>query len=245
MRNIEFTDYDRGVDTLLYFNSDYILKFIVSLSSPDKFGNRNFFAYEYEYESKYHDQTKSRSVNRSMRYFYSINNKKNFESSFILRSGDVLMLCDMIEKIFLPLYFSNKRIFSEIDGKLFITGEVNPVILYHENSFIKFEPCIYTYEDGAYKEGVRMTLNSEAEFVDMTIDKFMDFYSILKITDMYSAACNIINYIKLPPYDCNTWERGSGLGAPPRNNDDSWANNYEQKPVKPTNTFLKNLKKGE
>ena len=57
-----------------------------------------------------------------------------------------------------------------------------------------------------------MEVNHQAEFVDMDIDKFIGFYYLLKNTDMYSAACNLINYVKTMPYGNNVF-RMAGLGG--------------------------------
>ena len=49
---IQFTDYDRITDILMYLSNNITLNFNVVLSRKDKTGKRSFFHYETEYPSK-------------------------------------------------------------------------------------------------------------------------------------------------------------------------------------------------
>ena len=77
-----------------------------------------------------------------------------------------------IENQLLPLYFdNNSRIFKIIDDKLVINREFSPVVYAQtEYKFISFTPIVCSYENGEYKEGVRITVNKE--YTDIDIDKF-------------------------------------------------------------------------
>lgn len=214
---IQFSDYDRVSDTLLYLSNTITLNFNVILSRKDRNGGRSFFHYETEYGSKYIGVDKGRSIKRFMSFFFTIDNKEDFLNNFVLKPQDIYFLTTIIENKLFPLYFDpTKRIYKVIDNRLVIKGDFEPVIYAQsEYKYLGFTPIIYTYEDNMYKEGVRITINSESDYVDLDIDKFIGFYYILKNTDMYSAACNMTSYAKIPPYGVNVYsQQGLGGGAP-------------------------------
>ena len=103
-----------------------------------------------------------------------------------------------------------------------------------------FRKLVFTYEDGKYKEGIRIYLNSQDAFADLDIDRFMQFVNIIKCTDMYNAALTMINYVKIPPYGINIW-RSTGLGSGGYSNEySSRANNRDKGLGYSNNDFLNN-----
>lgn len=217
MSNITFDQYDRITDNIFWFDQNITMSFTVGLSRRSKDGGRIHFHYETEVPSKYIGVQKSRSIKRSMSYYFTIDNRRDFANGFILRQQDVYMLCHIIESQILPWFFDlKKRIFSIIkdgDDEKLIISEYKPVIYAQENNrYLKLEPIICTFTDESVKEGIRLTLNSESEYVDMDIDKFLGFYAILSKTDMYAVACSMINYAKMPPHGLNIY-RPIGLGG--------------------------------
>lgn len=208
---MEFQDYDRIADTLLFFDNNTILEFVVTLSSKDKNGNRIFFHTEVDYDSnKYYGIDKGHSIKRRMSFYFAINDKRAFDRSFIIRPEDAMMLNMVIKSQVLPWYFDpKKKIFSFVDNTLKITGQFQDVLFAKtEYAYLRLQPCIYSFEDGTFKEGIRMYVSSQEVFVDMEIDKFMGFYYLLSNTDMYSAACNLATYAKCPPYEVNKFSVG-------------------------------------
>lgn len=212
-----FEDYDRIADLVMYFDNNVVLEFIVSLSSKDKYGNRIFFHSEFDYNSdKFSGVDKGHSIKRRMSFYYAINDKRAFNRSITLRPEDVIMLSMIIKNNIFPWYFgsNNKRnIYSIIENKLCITGKYTEVIYSKsEYAYLKFIPIVYTFNDGTYKEGIRMYVSCSEEFVDMEIDKFMGFYYYLSRVDMYSAAASLAAYVKSPPYGINNFN-GTGIGS--------------------------------
>lgn len=223
MNRIDFTDYDRVTDILFYLSQNITLNFNVVMSRKNQMNNhRMFFHYETEYSSRYSDTNVGRTIKRNINYYYTFDNKNDFANGFILRPQDVEMLTMIIDQQIIPWYIGNKRIFAVTkDGsKLIIKGEFSPVIYAQsEYKYLRFDPIIYSFEDGTYKEGIRMYLNSDSEFADLDLDKFLGLYHILRTTDMYAVACSMLNYAKMPPYGINTF-RMAGLGGGYVN--DSW-----------------------
>lgn len=214
---IQFSDYDKISDILLYLSNTITLNFNVILSRKDRNGNRSFFHYETEFGSKYIGTDKGRAIKRNMSFFFTIDNKEDFLNNFVLRPQDIYFITTVIENKLFPMYFEpSKRIFKVIDDRLVIKGNFEPIFYAQsEYKYLSFTPIIYTYEDNMYKEGVRININSESDFVDLDIDKFVGFYYILKNTDMYATACSMVSYAKTPPYGLNIYsQQGLGGGAP-------------------------------
>ena len=99
--NIDFTEYDRITDTLMYLNDDVTLNFTVALSRKSKNGDRLFYHYESIYGSdKYGGSL--RSIKRSMSFYFVLDVKSNFNHGFILRPQDVEILNRLITSKVLP-----------------------------------------------------------------------------------------------------------------------------------------------
>lgn len=225
--NVRFEDYDRVTDTIMYLSDLLTLNFTVVLSRKDRNGGRMFFHYETEYTSKYIGQMKGRAIKRIMNFYFTLDNKNDWGNGFIIRPQDAIMLVMIIEKQVLPMFFGKSRVFKIIDNRLVINQQVNPALYAQtEYKFISFTPIVCTFENGEYKEGIRITVNSE--YVDIDIDKFMGLYYLLKNTDMYSVACNMVTYCKQQPYGVNVFTR-QGLGGGGPLPDDQWANDNETK----------------
>lgn len=249
---IQYNDYDRITDILLYLSNNVTLNFNVILSRKSKTGERMFFEYETEYGSKYIGSQNGRAIKRNMSFYFSIEVKNNFSNSFMLKLQDVILLTMIIENQLLPILIGDRRVFRIKDKKLVIIGEFNPVdYTQSEYKFLRFFPIVCSYTDGTYKEGVRLCINSESEYVDMDLDRFFGFYYLLKNTDMYSAAITMCNYVKLPPHGQNIYSmKGLGGGIKPPQ-EEEWnigeTNENETNANTQTNgnDFLKNIKRKE
>lgn len=242
---IQFTDYDRITDTLMYLSGNISLKFTVALSNKTKDGARSFFHYETFYNSRYIGTNDARAIKRNIKFFFTLDNKNDMTNSFVIKPRDVYFILQLIENKIFPLYFGPKKIFSIVENKLYITGKYTPIVYAQsEYRYISFEPIVQTYEDGTFKEGVRINLNNKYDFADVDIDKFIELYYILKNTDMYSAACNLINYVKLPPYGINVYQQaGLGGGGPIREEDDWSSSSIENNTPQKSNQFFDNLQR--
>lgn len=214
----DFLYYDRITDTMMYLSPDIKLEFVVNLAYKRRDGGRQFFHSEYEKTSSYRMVDISRTVRRTARYYYAINLVNNYSEGIALKHADVYILVTTIEKRVLPWFFSKDRIFKIIDNRLAIVGEYEPYFYTQsEYKFISIIPIIREFEDGSFKEGVRMFIGNKDYFCDLTIDEFLGFYHLLANTDMYVLASTMMNYVKIPPYGVNgaggTFSRAPGLGS--------------------------------
>lgn len=239
---VSFSDYDRVTDTLMFLSNNITLNFSVVLSRKNKSDERVFFHYETEYQSKCIGTNNVRGIKRMMTFYFTLDNKNDFGNGLVLRPQDVVILIMIIEKQLFPLFFDKDRIFKIKDNKLVIIGNYSPVVFTQSDyKYLRFTPIILEYENGLYKEGVRFELNNKHEYVDIDIDKFMGFYYILKNTDMYSAACNIVSYAKIPANGIETYSM-KGLGGGVKTPNFSETDPIDRNMDDAKNTFFNDIK---
>ena len=227
MNNIDYTEYDRITDTLMWLSDNISLNFTVGLSRKTKTGERAFYHYETKYGSDKYG-TPLRSIKRQISYAFTIDCKDDFLAGMMLRPQDVELIVRIIDKKVFPWYFGdNKQLaFKVIDDKL-VLKEFTPVPFVQDSKWLSFQPAIYV---DPYTElesrGIRMELYSGYSWI-MPIDKFMGFFHIISTSDMYGIACNMCNYVKMQPYGVNVYSN-QGLGASPNGSnstvDEAWKN---------------------
>lgn len=235
MNNIDFTEYDRITDVLLYLSDNISLNFSVSLSKKNKSGDRSFYHYESLYGSDKYG-TAQRSIKRIMNFYFIIDIKDNFSGGILLRPQDVELLIRLIEARVLPWFFGSpdEVAFHIIKDELKLRITPEPVVYAQsESKYICFEPCISSEYDKDLR-AIRMSLAS-GDAAIIPIDKFMGFLHLLR-SDMYAVACSLTTYAKQGPYGINVLA-SQGLGAAPANRRDEEAwKGFRQ------NSFLDNSK---
>ena len=240
--NIIFSEYERMEDQVYWLSPNISLVFVVTMAKKGTNNEKVFFHYETEYTSNFVGSQTGRSIKRNLGFYFVFRNKNDFFNSIIMRPQDVFIFTMLIEKKVLPWFFGNKdqRIFSVVEDKLFITGKFNKVLYAQsESKWITIEPIVMEYSDNLCKEGVRMCFNYNDEYIDIDIDKFVGLFYILKNTDMYSVACSMLSYAKIPPYGINIYKgKGEGLGttipSDPNWSDSKNDNSQEQQKVQTT-----------
>ena len=191
---LHFIDYERISDVIMYINKDVSLSFNVSLAYKRGDNTRGHFHKEYCYSSsKYIDKHNLVSIKRNFKYYLSIDIKDDFNNSIMINQCNIIALRMKLKIV----YSWMTSLFKYKDNKLIISGSWNDNVLYlNQYGTIKFEPTICMYDDGTYKEGVRIFLNNEKLYFDMDIDRFMEFYYVIDIIDMYQCAITILNYLQ-------------------------------------------------
>ena len=240
INKLEYSDYDKITDLLMFLSTDILLKFAVVLSkSVSKTDNtRKFLHSECVYESKYRNIDESISITRTMNtYYFLIDIKGDFFGSIVLKPGDVEILKMIIDKKILPWFFGKNMAFQIRENKLYL-GEYGEPVIYapSDYKYLGFAPIVITYENGQSKQGIRIYVNNQDTFAELDIDSFMTFVNIIKCTDMYNAACNLVNYVKMPPYGINQFKM-VGLGSGGYRNEMRDYNSNKR------NNFLDNSKK--
>lgn len=209
MGKINFLDYDKITDTLMYFSREISLNFCVNLTRKNQQGNVIHFHSEYNFYNESLGKN-SYSIKRNITPSFIINDNKDYRNSILIRPQDVSLLQMVLNSNIIPWVIGPKRIYHmNQDNKLIIKGKWNQVDFpLSDYKYISFAPIIITYQDSTMKEGIRFTINDKTNYVDIDINKFMEFYYYICNTDMYNAAIGLLNYVKTGPYGENLYTFG-------------------------------------
>lgn len=206
MRPIQFIDYDKLSDDVLYLGSKLYLRMNVSLSSKQDPDMRYHFHKEYSYDSKY-SKTQLMSMKRSFDYYLSFD-KTDLRNIVIIRPQDMIVLQRALAKVVLWFEDKEKNAFYVRSKKLIVKRQ-QPILVegLAMNGYIEFQPIVILSEnDNKQTPGLRLTLGKEDCFADITIDKFYGLLYTINTIHMYEAAQNLLNYLGRPDFGTNLVE---------------------------------------
>jgi len=203
--SIEFVDYNKITDVMMFMSDNIQLKLVVNLNRKDKNGNDRSFHSEYKYPNEYVGVNKY-SITRNFSVYYQLG---NFKDSVCIHPGDLMMFRLMLKNIAFNWFIGSNRIYSIQDDKLVISGTYDIVeIPLNDYNVFRMVPIVCTYQDGKRSEGVRIFINSDSNFVDLSISRFWEFYYYMTEVDIYTVACEMVNYVKTQPYGFNIYDNG-------------------------------------
>ena len=225
MSELPQLEYEKLVDDLFYAG-DYVLKFCVDLGRKDKDNKRVHFHKEYRYETnKYINCNKLVTLRRSFDFYLTLERYKNndsYEKHYIqIRAQNMIplkMILDEAQKWFYDKDYVN--LFGrDTDGRIHIMQNLAsrlPIELPMGN-FLVLEPIVFTnYNTDEDERGVRMTLGKGDKYIDMSINKFLEFKYLIENLNMYESAQILINYIPQIPCGTNTFEFTDTRGPSPQ-----------------------------
>ena len=222
-----FTEYDKISDTLMWFGtSKYKLRFNVKLNRRDMNNKVKSFHSEFGF---YNENMNKKCVNisRDYSYFYTIERSNDYNGSILLRQNDVEVLGFIIRERIYPWFFGSKSIYGlDQNNGLCLKKVIKPVMFPVSNlNWMSFKPIVITYENTHdSKQGVEIAINEESNTIELDIDNFLQFTSIILHTDMVNAAMNMLNYVKIKPYQVNYSEAEDENGT--RKKGGGFFNNY-------------------
>lgn len=204
-------DYDKISDDLYIMGSNTILRFNVSLAKVNSNDStRIHYHKEFKYATgKYSDRKEVSIIRRSFDFFLSIENFKNtdaYTKEFIMiRTQDMYFIRESLKVVrdWMRGELFNK-IFAKKNGALVVL--YSPKLMINglaQDKYIEVEPCIITYKNDITTTGIRMYLSNNANYVDMSFDKFMGMLYLIDSINMYEAAQLMINYIQRPELGTN------------------------------------------
>ncbi len=202
-RGIVYHDYEKISDDLCWIGYKCVLRMNVKLGSKGTDGTRYHFHKEFQYVSNYSDRPKLVSIRRSFEYFLSIE-KTDIKESIMITIKDILLLRMKMNQVF--KWFSDKT-FAYKNKQMIILDKKKPIVIpVTGNKYIKFEPAVIVGQDERQIQGVRLSLNSDDVYADMTVDTYAGFLYIINTIDMYNAAQNMINYLGRPDFGTNIYK---------------------------------------
>lgn len=207
MRPIQFIDYDKLSDDVLYLGSKLYLRMNVSLSNKQDPDMRHHFHREYSYDSKY-SKTRLMSMKRSFDYYLSFD-KTDLRNIVIIRPQDMIVLQRALTRVVLWFEDKEKNAFY-VRSKKLIVKKQQPILVegLAMNGYIEFQPIVILSENDNKQQtpGLRLTLGKEDCFADITIDKFYGLLYTINTIHMYEAAQNLLNYLGRPDFGTNLTE---------------------------------------
>lgn len=200
MQPIEFSDYDKISDDMMYLGNNISLRFNVLLSRKTSLtdNTRKFFHSEFRHKSKFSDSNTSISIKRSYSYYMSIDvGGERWESSVMIRIQDILILRDLLSRA--TKWLIDGKTFDLIDGSL-VCHKRKSIKLENmpDGKYLLFDPITIEY-NSIKRPGIRMTISNTDVYVDMNTDIFFGFKYLIDTIDMFSCAQNMLNYIGRPP----------------------------------------------
>lgn len=204
-------DYEKLTDNIYFLGNNTVLRLNVILASKREDNTRYSFHQEYEYTtSKYMNKNRVVTLRRSFDYYLSIENLKatpyNDKEFIMVRIQD---MCHFIGKIqqaskwFLDPSF--RTLFATSKGKLTVLDRVPPIEMFINGKCLRLEPVIIDYADNTI-EGVRMFLNSETNYIDISLDRFMGLLYLVERINLFESAQLLVNYLGRPDYGTNTYQ---------------------------------------
>lgn len=210
MRPIQFIDYDKLSDDVLYLGSKLYLRMNVSLSTKNEQDiSRYHYHKEYSYPSKYSNNNLV-SIKRSFTYYLSFD-KADIRNIVMIRAQDMIVLNRALERV--VLWFEDKEHNAfYVRSKKLIVKKQQPVLVegLAMNSYLEFQPIVILSEqDNRQTPGVRLTLGNPEYFADITVDKLYGLVYTLSTFRMFEAAQNLVNYLGRPGFGFNLMEMES------------------------------------
>ena len=211
MEMMEQFNYEKISDDLFYFGNSIVLRFNLDLGRKDKDGFKIPFHNEYNYKSNKYPNVKSlTTLRRTFDFYLTLENTKYIDGvkEYIqLRIQDMIYLRDTLNLVY--SWFTDKKyngLFKPINGKLeMIQGfdlGINILDGLVMDKYIKFEPVITVYNQRE-EQGVRIYLNSDSNFVDISFERFLGFKYLIDSINLYESAQIMLNYIPQIPYGTN------------------------------------------
>lgn len=219
MRPIQYIDYDKLSDDVLFLGDDLYLRMNVTLSnkSDDK---RYHFHKEFKYSSKY-SESGLISIKRSYTYYLTLDRKTTPGGGVMIRAQDMIILREKLNEV--ATWFTDTTVFGKRGSKL-IAKKVKPVVIsgLANGKFLEFDPIVIVYENtGAQSPGVRITMGSvQSAWADIDVERFFALLYTINSFDMYLAAQNLINYLGRPNFGMNMYEVDEMINRVPNQTDE-------------------------
>ena len=210
MLNVPFirvNEYNKISDLVMFIGQNCVLKFNVILNSEGKDGRIENFHKEYQYYSKKYD-TNQYTISRKFDYYLTIENQFaseiGFKESIIIGINEMMMFKLLLKSAinwFMDSQYSN--MYANKDGKLVLVNPQTPKRAVFKSKYIEIEPIVYISQEDSYDFGVRMYLNSETNYTELSFNKLCGLYYIIDSLNLYQAAITLINYLQRPEFGTN------------------------------------------
>lgn len=203
---IHVNDYNKLSDIIMPIGRTMTLKFSVFLSYEDKQYGQQSFHKEYKYfsnKTKKNMYTLSRMVNCAL--IIENNHSAEVDKDYInIGYNDMTPLIYMVSGAmdwFMKPEYAN--MFASKNGRLVLVNPPTPKRIYINGKYIELEPAIYVDYANNTDLGLRLYLNSDINYTEMSFSNFCGFHYFVTTFNMYQAAQALLNYIQRPDLGTN------------------------------------------
>ena len=194
---VEYVDYDKITDDMMYLGNNINLRFNVLLSKKNSStdNSRRFFHSEYRYESKYDDTQVAVTIKRCFSYYMSIDvGGDNWDRSVMIRIQDIIILRELVS---MASKWMIDNTFEVKDGNLTCKRRNTLKMSLPDGKYLCFDPVVIEWNN-IQNQGVRITISDPSIYVDMISDLFLGFKYLIDTVDMFGYAQNMVNYLGRP-----------------------------------------------
>ena len=196
---VQYADYDKIADVVMYINSTHVLKFYTELYRKTKRGR---FPFHTEIGYDLGDGLRV-NINREFHYYLAI------ESILRDDNGDKTQIRIYLQDIyFLSVklnqvlsWFTDSRfnkLFVKRDGRIIMTEHPDSIVINLSfDKYIEFEPGIIV-KSGEEITGVKVYLSSDKAGFFLSTDELFSFYYCIANFNMYQSAQLMLAYIGPP-----------------------------------------------
>ena len=220
---IRINDYNKISDNIMTLGSSMILKFSVQLSYNDSTYGMQSFHKEFGYYSTKAGKTMY-SISRNFNCFLSIENTNNTEvpKDFIhIGYNDMIIFRHMLDACM--NWFTDSSyadIYAVKDGRLTMVRQIEAKRMYIQDKYISMEPAIFVDYLNNTDIGIRIYLNSDINYTEISFSTFCGLHYFVSCFNMYESAQNMLNYIQRPPFGTNLVDFSKGATSTPQDKED-------------------------
>ena len=200
---IKVTDYNRLSDVVMYLSKNCVLKFNVMLYNNIKDYISSFHSEFRVFDSKFNSDRYY--LNRRFKYYLSIETIGTELKSSIPISVNEMTMCQMMMNSALEWFTSNEYsdLYAVKNNRLVLTRAVEPKHMICSGKMLKIEPMVFVdYMDNT-DFGVRLYLDSEDVYCEMSMNTFLGLQYTINSIDLYQCAIGLINYLQRPELGTN------------------------------------------
>lgn len=177
-----------------------LLKMNTQLGKRNKNGYREPFATGFIVKSgNYKYNTNKISIKRDFTYYLSLEIIKDPNFFVKIEMYNIILFRQKLNEAFSNWYSSDNIWMMTKEGPKVNIGKVSPIEIVGfnpENKTIRFDPIVIN-RNGLADRGMRISVNSSPNYIDLDMDRLMGFIYQINGFDMYNAAINQINSLTI------------------------------------------------
>lgn len=204
---IHASEYNKISDLVMFIGQNCVLKFNVILNYESKDGGIENFHKEFQYYSK-KNCVNQYTINRRFDYYLTLENQYandiGFKESIIIGNTEMIMFKFLLKSAmdwFMDSRYSD--MYANKDGVLIMVNPQSAKKVVLRSKYVEIEPIVYVDQDGNYDFGIRLYLNSDTNYTELSFNRLCGLYYVIDTMNLYQSAITLINYLQRPEFGTN------------------------------------------